>query len=299
MRLVVLLGLSLLLVGCAELEQFGLTGLFVGVDAVEPIEVDVVKVLSWNIENLGKSKASSDRMDLIADVVDGFDIIAIQEVSNVHERSDSGCSRNVDSCPGHANCGLIEDAFDSRLDDWYKIVISDQVKDERYMYIYDSRKVSLVDEFVVLDVEMGELCDPTEIGRMARQPYVGRFLVGEKEFTLMQTHTSPSRNVEELEALYEFYNSVEGLNKIVLGDLNADCSYLREKDDIGLRSLDWALDLDTTIAKSDCTYDQFAFLDVGYVSSGVVRFDLENGMTLEEADRISDHYPVWASFSVN
>ena len=295
-----MIGLSLLLVGCAEIDfdQFGLTGLFVGVDAVEPINVDVVKVLSWNIENLGKSKATSDRMDLIVDVIAGFDIIAIQEVSNVHERSDLGCSRNEESCPSHANCGLIEEAFDSRLADYYEIVISDQVKDERYMYIYDSRKVSLLDDYIVSDSDKGELCDPTDIGSMARQPYVGKFNVSGKEFNLIQVHTSPSRNVLELEALYDFYTSVDGFNKIVLGDLNADCSYLRAKDKVRLESLSWALSEDTTIAKSDCTYDQFAFLDVGYVESGVVRYDLENGMTLEEADKISDHYPVWAAFSV-
>jgi len=50
---------------------------------------------------------------------------------------------------------------------------------------------------------------------------------------------------------------------ITLGDLNADCSYLRASDDISLRDSDyiWGVDdgFDTTVSSPGCAYDRFIF----------------------------------------
>lgn len=48
---------------------------------------------------------------------------------------------------------------------------------------------------------------------------------------------------------------------ILLGDLNADCSYLKETDPISLKdpAYIWLIgdDADTTVSQTDCAYDRF------------------------------------------
>src|SRR3989344_3627006 len=81
---------------------------FVGPQLVGSVVNDrpTIRVATWNIENFGQKKASDAQlMAAITDVLDEYDVIAIQEISNVDERSDDGCARNADACPGQ-KCGL-------------------------------------------------------------------------------------------------------------------------------------------------------------------------------------------------
>lgn len=50
-------------------------------------------------------------MRKIASILNGYDIIAVQEISNIKEMADPGCPRNENDCPGHANCNLIRNAL--------------------------------------------------------------------------------------------------------------------------------------------------------------------------------------------
>ena len=64
---------------------------------------DKIKIGSWNIQNFGESKANDEaKMEIIGKVLSQFDIVAVQEISNVYEKSDSGCpshvGRNLSSC---------------------------------------------------------------------------------------------------------------------------------------------------------------------------------------------------------
>ena len=76
-----------------------------------------------------------------------------------------------------------------------------------------------------------------------------------------------------------------GESVIVLGDLNADCSYLRASDNISFRQPGyfWVVDdnSDTTVSKTDCAYDRFIF----------------KNPTTNITDEVSDHYLVWAEFT--
>lgn len=71
-----------------------------------------ITIASWNIQNFGKSKAEDDsKMAIIADMLSKYDIIAVQEISNIYEKSDEGCPRNENACPGNKNCDLIQNAL--------------------------------------------------------------------------------------------------------------------------------------------------------------------------------------------
>jgi endonuclease/exonuclease/phosphatase family metal-dependent hydrolase len=265
-----------------------------------------IRIASWNIRDFGKTKASDQaRMKIIAQAIDGFDIIAIQEISNLREQSDPGCPRNQDACPGHENCGLIREALETHLNqdlgNNYTFLFSPQVADERYLFIYDPGKVELLDSGLVMDpADSGHPCStsPSGGGLMARQPFKATFRAGSFDFILLNVHTSPDRNIQELVGLDHFYRVTleEGEpDVIILGDINADCNYLGPEDRVNLRDPEyiWPIgdEVDTTSTNSDCAYDRFVFKPptredfTGMV--GVVR-----GIPRE----VSDHYLIWADF---
>lgn len=280
---------------------------------------DKIKIATWNIQNFGKSKVEdAAKMKIIADVLSEFDIIAIQEISNVYEKSDEGCPRNENSCPGHKNCDLIQNALQKYLGQQnnkdYAFIFSPQVKDERYLFIYDKKKIDALTEgeLVIDDGDSPNIpiCDSKSKGLMVRQPFYATFMAGDFTFTLVTAHTSPDRNISELEALDKFYRKVqsqetENKDVILLGDLNADCSYLKNQS-IALKKpkYTWVVEDtdDSTIRKTtDCAYDRIIFTKTtkeDYAGGhGVYRFDEElEGISNSKALKISDHYPAWAEF---
>jgi exonuclease III len=135
-------------------------------------------------------------------------------------------------------------------------------------------------------------------------------MAGDFTFTLVTAHTKPDNNKKELEALEKYYRSIQNLDSdqkdvILLGDLNADCTYMPKNDVIALKKskYTWVIDddADTTIRNStDCAYDRIIFTKAtkeDYTGKyEVYQFDKEQGMTKQTALKVSDHYPVWAEF---
>jgi len=280
---------------------------------------DKITIASWNIQNFGKTKAiNEETMALIATVLSQFDLIAVQEISNLYEKSDIGCPRNENSCPGHKNCGLLLNALKKNLagkdNKDYGFIFSPQVNDERYLFIYDRKKIRAMDSGKLVldegDAPDMAVCDSRSKGAILRQPFYVTFKAGDFDFTLVTAHTSPGRNIAELQALSSFYRRIQNMDSgqndvILLGDLNADCRYLPEKSHIDFKKPEftWIIDnaQDTTIKTStNCAYDRIVFTEAtaeDYAnSSGVFRFDEYYGLSKKTALTISDHYPVWAEF---
>lgn len=267
---------------------------------------EIIRIASWNIRDFGRAKATDDRrMGIIADALRGYDIIAVQEISNVREQADPGCPRNDDESPGDSGYGLIRDALEKHLNQEnglnYTFVFSPHVRDERYLYIYNPDRVVLEDAALVHDPgDLGPVClsNPESTGLMARQPFRARFRAGDFDFVLLNAHTSPGANLKELDALEYFYRKTleEGEpDVILLGDLNAGCSYLRVTDTIAFRSPGyiWVFgdDTDTTVAGTDCAYDRFIFRAP---TSG--DFTGNRGIVRGMPSDVSDHYLIWAEF---
>ena len=92
-----------------------------------------VKLLSWNIENLGKSKSDSTIM-YIAETAKNYDIIALQEV--------------VAGCGGAQAVARLADELNRKGAKWdYTIsdpTSSSAYKTERYAFICKTRKVKKI-----------------------------------------------------------------------------------------------------------------------------------------------------------
>jgi endonuclease/exonuclease/phosphatase family metal-dependent hydrolase len=269
-------------------------------------EPQTIKVASWNIQNFGKSKAQDDEvMNAIAGLMNDYDIIAVQEVSNVKEKSDSGCPRNEGACPG-PECGLLQNVLEKYLNEDlgrnYKFEFSPHVKDERYLYIYNPDRVTLESAALVDDPgESKPFCEnkQAKTGKMIRQPFKAKFKAGDFDFVLLTAHTSPQKNVQELNGLAYLHKKVEKEGErdvIILGDLNADCTYLtkakKAKIALAKPGYIWKIDdaSDTTVASTNCAYDRFIFK--GATSEDFVQAGINKNVT----EKMSDHYLVWAEF---
>ena len=108
-----------------------------------------------------------------------------------------------------------------------------------------------------------------------------------------------------MDAVVKYAQSVNSDDEfIVMGDLNADCSYFNEDSTSTLSSNDyyWCIDnsVDTTTKSTDCTYDRIIITNTAISDftgdSGVFRYDMEYGLTVDETTAISDHYPIYAEF---
>ena len=96
---------------------------------------------------------------------------------------------------------------------------------------------------------------------MGRNPYIAPFkaLNGNFDFTLITIHTDPDEATEEINALDDVVKYAQSTypdeqDFVVMGDLNADCSYFNESSASTMSSSDyyWCINnsVDTTTTKS-------------------------------------------------
>lgn len=251
--------------------------------------VDTITVASFNIQDFGPRKRENpDIMRILKDIVQQFDIVAIQEVSDVTEQT----------IPTFID--LINDQ-----EERYNYVISERLgrsnQKEQYAYIYNTNTVELIGSPFVYE-------DSNDI--FEREPFVASFKAGNFDFTLVNIHTKPTSAEIEIQALEDVIAYIESMSDekdiIVLGDFNADCSYFDENINTGLRASNyyWIVsdDADTTTKlTTTCTYDRIVIRSdytlEDYANNwGVFDFKTPYGLSQEQTESVSDHYPVFADF---
>ncbi|MEQ3690636.1 MAG: endonuclease/exonuclease/phosphatase family protein, partial [Flavobacterium sp.] len=127
-----------------------------------------VKLLSWNIENLGKSK-SDETITYIANTIKDYDVIAIQEV--------------VAGYGGSQAVVKLVDALNRMGNKWdYSIsnpTTSSAYKTERYAFIWKPSRVKKIGD-AWLEQKYNLEID--------REPYFCTFSYDNKEFTVVNFH---------------------------------------------------------------------------------------------------------------
>uniref|UniRef100_A0A8C0BF94 Deoxyribonuclease n=1 Tax=Buteo japonicus TaxID=224669 RepID=A0A8C0BF94_9AVES len=138
---------------------------------------------------------------------------------------------------------------------------------EQYVFIFRSDMVSVLGSYYYDDG-----CEPCGTDTFSREPFIVKFsspTTQVEEFVMVPLHATPSSAADEIDALYDVYTDV--INKwatnniLLLGDFNADCSYVTSAQwpSIRLRSLDaceWLIpdSADTTVTDTtDCAYDRW------------------------------------------
>jgi endonuclease/exonuclease/phosphatase family metal-dependent hydrolase len=247
-----------------------------------------VRIATFNIQVFGRSKRSKpDVMRVLVDIADEFDILAVQEI-----RDASGDT-----------AGAYLEAMNSQGNEDHRMAVGPRlgrsISKEEYAFYYDANVVEIVGRPATYP-------DPDDV--FEREPFVARFRVRAVDFVLVNVHIKPHDAVTEIDALDEVRAWAESefgdADLIVAGDFNADGAYFKEDMQRDLLDMNWITPtgLDTTVKDTDRTYDQFvisdSLMDEYTGSIGVYRFDREYGLTQEFSTKVSDHYPVFAVFSV-
>jgi endonuclease/exonuclease/phosphatase family metal-dependent hydrolase len=234
-------------------------------------------------------------MNTLAKIARNFDVIAVQEIRDASETTMPTYKSLINSMEGSA----------------YDFIISQRLgrtsSKEQYAYLYNTETVEVLGPGFTFREQTGDV--------FHREPFIAPFKAkgGNFDFVLIVIHTDPDEATDEINFLPFVVELTEvgyphEEDYIILGDLNADCTYFDE-DNTGslLRAIDftWLINnsLDTTTKTTDCTYDRIVIKQEtlgDYAGEAeVFRFDNEYGLTFEETTDVSDHYPVYAEFWID
>ncbi len=248
-----------------------------------------VKLLSWNLENFGKSK-SDVSISFMANVIKEYDIVAIQEV--------------VASNGGAQAVARLADELNRKGSKW-DYTISDPTtstpnKTERYAFIWKTAQLKKVGKAWLAKKYAAV---------MEREPYLCTFEYSKKQFTAVSFHAITKSKQPEREIKYFKYfpSAYPKLNLIFAGDFNCPQSHsvfdpLR-KMEFGSALINQKTSLKRACKNGQCLaseYDNLFYskLKIRKLNSGVIPF-YQNFQSLKEARTISDHCPIWMEFSLN
>lgn len=281
-------------------------------------------IATWNIRAFGdvtrkwKSGVNdSPKRDLesilsIAAIISKFDVIAVQEVKG--------------------NIRALRDMLKVLGDDW-SLILTDVTRgsegnDERLAFLFDTRRVKLSGlacELVVPQDELKEIAVSALDKQFARTPYAVGFKTSGCTFVLTTLHILYGKNakdrIPELRAIAKWLSSwAKEMNEyeqnfIALGDFNIDKrgdllnqTFIAE----GLHIADPLKNATRSIFDETKFYDQIAWFD-GANGSPALSIKCINGGNFDFVDKvlrkrnltklqlswhISDHYPLWAEFSL-
>ncbi|XP_029974992.1 deoxyribonuclease I-like 1-like [Salarias fasciatus] len=259
-----------------------------------------LKICAFNVQSFGESKANNRKvMGILLKILSRCDLCLIQEVRD---------------SKGEVIQALVKDL--NRLDrsNSYSYVESERLGrttyKEQYVYIYRNNKLKVKDQYQYPKVG-GEGTNETDV--FSRGPFIVRFhssttLV--KDLILIGQHTSPKRAMKEMDELYTvfkwIYKNWKTENVMILGDLNAGCSYVTTKGwrAVRLRSdprFRWLIgdEQDTTVRESThCAYDRIIVhgreIMAGIEPGSAQPFNFKKDLRLTEAEalEVSDHFPV-------
>lgn len=250
-----------------------------------------IRIASFNIQVFGNTKASKPYvMQELADIVNQFDVVAIQEIRSQNEYLIPDFVKLVNRSGRR---------FDHVIGPRLGITTSK----EQYVYLFDTQKIE-VDHQSVYTVS-----DPD--GLLHREPLVATFRTRGVDpdqaftFTLINMHTDPDIAVQEMDVLAEVYKVVRRSSRgeddiILLGDFNVDDRHLGR-----LGQLPGMLPLIAGVWTNTRQNKQYDNLIIHQPStteyagnSGVFDFMRFKNLRLEQAIQVSDHFPVWAEFSI-
>lgn len=246
-----------------------------------------LKILTWNIQDLGRSK-NVNEITAIAKIIKEHDIIAIQEVVAKDPAEAQAVAKIVDEL--------------NRLGSKWDYSISNPTKSpssyisERYAYIWKTSKLKLVSKAIL---------DESLENSIEREPYLAKFEIKKTKtaFYFINIHARVhGRNPEmEIANFKEYPQRLKTDNIIILGDFN-----LNEKHNVwnplykmGFKS---AIKNTATTLKQKCkngNYMNHAIDNIYYnthkmnaVNWGVIDF-VSDCNNLLKARMISDHLPLF------
>jgi endonuclease/exonuclease/phosphatase family metal-dependent hydrolase len=247
------------------------------------------KLLSWNIQNIGKSK-SIEEITFIANTIRDFDIVAIQEV--------------VAGYGGAQAVGRLADELNRKGAKWDYVISeptsSSAYKTERYAYIWKTSNIKKIgpawlEKKYRLEID--------------REPYYCTFQYQNKQFTMVNFHAITKSRQPETEIKYFKFlpAGCPSLNLIFAGDFNCPQSHtvFNPLKKMGYKPV---LVNQKTSLKNECILDECLSAEYDNIFYNTSKVTIKNyGVlpfykkfnSLKEARAISDHLPIWAEIVLN
>ncbi len=210
---------------------------------------------------------------MLSKIIRNYDVIAIQEIRDSSQTT----------------LPMLRDAVNSMGSPQYEYVVSERLgrtaSKEQYAYLYNTQTIQLFGSPYTY---------PDTNDQFQREPYVSEFKAknGNFDFVLITIHTDPDNATQEINDLPMVIEDARGKYQgegdfIIMGDLNADCTYFNENGQSPLRSNDyyWVINdsIDTTTKSTDCTYDRIIITTPAKTDftgeAGVFRFDTAYNLT--------------------
>lgn len=241
-----------------------------------------LRVCSWNIENLGKSKSEAT-IDFIANTLKSYHVIALQEV--------------VAGNGGTQAVAKLVDALNRKGSKWDYVVsdptVSSAYKTERYAFLWQPSKVKKIGTAWLEDKYKHEI---------DREPFYCTFSYDEKNITLVNFHAITKSKQPETEIKYFKFLPAEypTLNLFFIGDFNCPQTHsvFNPLKKMGYESVfkNQKTSLKKECKKDNCLASEFdnIFYNKAMVSilkQEVIHFYI-NFKTLILAREISDHIPL-------
>lgn len=251
--------------------------------------ISQTKLLSWNLQNFGKSK-SDQEITFIANTIKNYDIIAIQEV--------------VAGNGGAQAVARLAEALNEKGAKWdYRIsapTSSVTHGTERYAFVWKTSNAKLkgkpwLEQKYHVEIE--------------REPYFATFEIKGKTITVAAFHAIPKSKHPETEIKYFKLLTQEysTLNLVFAGDFNCPESHsvFTPSKKMGFAPIleNQKTSLKTKPKGTDylaSEYDNMFYKTsaINYLKSDVILF-YKKFMSLKDARKISDHIPIWFEFSLN
>lgn len=247
-----------------------------------------VKLLSWNIENLGKSKSDAE-ITYIAETIRNYDVVAIQEV--------------VAGYGGAQAVARLAAALNRKGTQWqYDIsapTVSSAYKTERYAFLWKPSAVKKIGKSW-LEIKYQNQID--------REPYFATFSYQGKQFTVVNFHAITKSKQPETEIKYFKFLPQEypTLNLLFVGDFNCPQSHSvfnpLKKMNYKPIFTNQKTSLKHRCINKDCLASEFDNIFYNYnrvqqIQAGVLPFYTDFN-SLQLARQISDHTPIWLSFKL-
>jgi deoxyribonuclease-1-like protein len=254
-----------------------------------PLQVKPIRIASFNLHLFGQHKAENPFViETVAKILRQYDVIALQEI----------CTKQQDLLPL-----LIERINQS--DRQFDYVIGPRVgrteNKEQFAFIFDTTTLE-TDRTQLYSVD-----DPEDL--LSREPLVGWFrskAISTEHaftFTLVNVHLDSDLTDKEIHILPELVRSIhtDGRKEddiLIIGDVGASDSRMRFVRSAGMN---FALEGVPTTSHGNAMMDNIIMpikaTDEFTGRAGVFDFLRNYNLSIEQAQQVSDHLPIWAEFT--
>lgn len=241
-----------------------------------------VKLLSWNVENLGSSKSEED-ISFIVKTIKNYDVVALQEI--------------VAGDGGAQAVAKLADELNRKGSKWdYTIsdpTSSSAYKTERYAFLWKTSKVKKIGNAWL------EKKYHLEIDR---EPYYCTFDYNGKQFTIANFHAITKSKQPETEIKYFKFLPAQypTLNLLFVGDFNCPQSHT-VFNPLKKMGYTYVFIKQKTSLKKECVEDECLSSEFDNIWYNTSKISISNANvihfyksfeTLKEARKISDHIPI-------